>query len=182
MTIDLQSFCSTRRAEVDHPFTIGAYTYATDGYIAVRVLALPDARTEGPIGVVKYFKDIDGLEFVSVLIANLPPAGGKRNVECLDCDGRGKEHDCPNCHCKCESCGGSGKILVDDDQDTSVEFRGIAYGLVLFRRVLALPGLSWERLPQTREPTRFRFDGGFGLLMPLTGTRFNHIELGATPC
>jgi hypothetical protein len=181
MLIDLQSFCSPSRPDANAPFTIGEFTYATDGLIALRVPAVSSARDGGPALIAKAFEDVDDLEFVSVPVVNLPPAGLSLAVRCDECIGTGKVHDCPDCQCKCETCNGESTVSVDADQNTSVEFRGLNYGVAIFRRVLPLPGLQWERFLRHDTPTRFSFDGGVGLLMPLIGTYSNHIKLGATP-
>lgn len=177
MSIDLTTFCSTSRPQVDHPFTVGGHTYYTDGYIAVRVPAIEGTPTDGPENVATYFDGMDAVEYRHLPSFVLPP-GGKFLVTCEDCDGTGKCHECPDCHCQCDRCNGTGKEERDSDDRNSVTFNGVNYGLTIFRRVLVLPTLRFETKPRERDVTRFRFDGGEGIVMPLIGTYQNHTDLG----
>ena len=48
--LDLQPFCCTSRHQIMQPFSIGAFTFATDGVVCVRVPRRPDIpeRDEAP--------------------------------------------------------------------------------------------------------------------------------------
>jgi hypothetical protein len=94
----MQRFCDPRRLTPDltRPWSAGEYSYATNGYVAMRVPRLPDVaeKPDAP-------KNIDDL------IHRARDAGaGRARVRVVD---PGGEHLRQT---KCETCGGSGKVCV----------------------------------------------------------------------
>lgn len=177
--IDLQQFCGATggRAYLAKPFTVGAFTYATNGHIMVRVERQPDApelpadcplkNPDAPL------KGIDAATFA-------PPPAFKmtrfepEEVACEDCDERGREHDCPKCECICVACNGTGKETTRDERSTECE--GIIFALTYARQMLSLPGIEIAP-PHKENPWLFRFDGGVGAIMPMRGALSDHVKI-----
>jgi hypothetical protein len=149
--MDLKSFCGTDpfRAYIHEPFSVGEFTYATNGHIMVRVPRLPDvpeqtkqAKWDAP------FQDLSGTIFESLDHHALPKQAG------------------PDCECTCENCRGSGKEIFLSKASTTV--RGCVYNLRYIAMALALPGVEFAVAKKTHEsPLLFRFDGGLGSVMPM---------------
>jgi len=90
----------------------------------------------------------------------------------------GKIHECPNCECECSSCDGSGDIKVNSDDDKSIDILALPFSLRYVRLVTTLPNVQIAKialLDDIGTCLRFKFDGGDGLLMPLTNARNDHI-------
>ena len=60
---------------------------------------------------------------ISVKLPSVP----KHGEECLQCDGSGHQHTCPDCECPCEECDGTGHELPEIK--TSTIIRGVTFGL-----------------------------------------------------
>lgn len=166
--IDLTPFCSRehyRVARIGRPWSIGPWTYATNGHIAIRVPRRPDTpeHPEAPENIVDLFSRFVSLRFrpltARVPPTNLPPCRVCRGtgwvVRCRECDGEGTHTcDCPYCDRSCDCCNGNGfqpgapdtpegrRITCDECDGTGrasdtrrVHFPG---GLVLQARYLAL--------------------------------------------
>ncbi len=110
-TIDLTKFVDPNRVYLAEPFSRGAYSYATDGHILVRVPRIATiADGIGPTG-----KSLDDL--VAVLDKPLPqldplPAVSEPNFphrDCKSCGGSGRVMKCKRCHgageIECCECG-----------------------------------------------------------------------------
>jgi len=172
--MDLSPFCGKDelRPYLCHPFSSGEWTYATDGYILVRVLrrdTVPD-NANAP-DAEKLFASHPGGKHYPLPAIEFPEIN--TTEPCRACDGRGTDHDCPGCTCSCVDCGGTG--FPKRGWNTSVQI-----GKCMFdaRFILLLRQLSGVELtlPQTPSPpSHFRFYGGEGLLMPINGRRENHI-------
>ena len=135
MSINLIAFCGQEKARswMAQPFAIGAFTYATNGHVAIRVdgnvaLDVPDA----PKSIEGLFAEAVEREFVSFASVDAEPIKPKRcdqcsghgyTIECDVCDGEG-EHECDNARCgcvhDCGSCRGKGcepALKGDDDAE-----------------------------------------------------------------
>lgn len=164
--IDLQPFCSTEkaRAYLLKPATRDGKTYATNGHILLRV----DLRDDVP--AVENFPDCERVfgacdltqPMVDLPKINLPFDGP---IECIECDGRGTEHECPDCTCACELCNGMGQ--VSSDREKSVTLDGIPFAMHYFRMIAALPGIKIPAKVAGTDPMPFQFDEGAGVLMPM---------------
>lgn len=123
MTIDLAKFCSfdRHRSHLSAPFTIGDYTYASNGHIGIRVPRRDDVPEGDPktLSLAKTFADGDALEFrplPDVPIApplDLPRCQTCRSsgkiVDCELCGGTGEHKcDCEHCDRGCDDCDGYG--------------------------------------------------------------------------
>jgi hypothetical protein len=176
--INLQPFCSTdaSRPGLLQPFSLGGYTYATNGQILVRVPRREDVpeRVAAP-NPTRHFADVSHVSWRPLRTVNIPAAIKK---PCPSCDGRGTEHDCPNCECECDDCGGSGTVVGL----ASISIGAGPFNAEYVRLLASLPGIL---VPETVEagpnppPMPFKFDGGDGVLMGLTGKYDTHIETPA---
>lgn len=162
--VDLTPFCDAQengaRAFMRAPFSQDDFTWATNGKILVRVPRLPDV-TEHPLAPHMRKTWVDGIgPWVPVTPFVIPMS----EEECRDCDGTGKQHECPDCTCECEQCEGTGMVTSYDEY--------VRVGALFIpgrdaRLILALPGLEIQ-VPLSREEPHFhfRFDGGEGMSMP----------------
>ena|ERR1700722_9446675 len=169
--IDLKPFCGVDpfRSYLHEPFSRGDYTYATDGCLCLRVSLRPQVKGHEKAPNPEKLGWMSEAEFI-LLDIHLP---ADEDHECENCDGSGREHQCPDCECECPRCEGTGHL--SSDRDGSVEIRGIAFAMEYIRKILTLPGIAMARDTKATAATMFRFKGGDGLLMPLRGKRLNHI-------
>lgn len=178
--IDLKKFCCTdgSRAYLMTPFTIGEFTYATNGHIAVRVPALAEWPVAEKPGLMfekapeLFAKDVT--EFKPLPSIEFPPID--EEDECSACDGRGHEHDCEDCQCICSNCAGTG--LEQPFNDMTV---GIGTCIFHAKYIALLKELPAIEIGPTdpREPVRFRFAGGEAVIMPRSSMLPNHVVAGA---
>ena len=185
--MDLNRFCSKRRSgmwQMDEPFSLGSYTYATDGVLCIQV-----PRVEG-VGENEGAPDprplfIKALSHSDINWQALPPFKLEKNT-CCECQGSGKVKICPWCRglttCKrcenadgyipvaatdkngetCEGCDGvgevpdPGRIIVD----------GVRLNAIYLNKLAMLPRVEISCYDET-SPVIIRFEGGFGLLMPM---------------
>lgn len=164
--IDLQQFCSKdeERYYLLKPFSMGEWTYATNGHICVRVPRLPDiAESDKAPKAQTLFKERpEGYQK-----PNFPDLPELSDMDCPACDGRGTEHDCDDCQCGCDACDDTGQVTTD--YKVGVGVSGIPFALHYIRMIAGLPGLEIAKVIVPKEPMAFRFDGGEGILMPLNG-------------
>lgn len=172
--INLKQFCSTDklRPYLHEPFSFGEYTYATNGYILIRVPRL----TEYP-EVEKAPAKAAEERFSSRAVYRMQPLPAYRfpepeKVKCSGCDGRGHEHDCPDCTCECEDCNGMGWIR----ERISAALGAAVFDAEYLSWIAALPGVIVPTEPSPTKPMPFTFDGGEGVLMPRRGPAEKHIE------
>lgn len=174
-SIDLQKFCGTDpfRDYLHKPITQDGFTWATDGAVMVRAPA--DKRyspCERPINIAKPLSGIEDATFSPPNIS-LPPAP-ERTGPCPECDGRGREHDCPDCECICEACHGAGELNAEKRTTTTI--RGAIFNLAYVRLIASLPNVEFSQ-SDGKKPMFFRFDGGVGALMPCRCALDEHIEI-----
>jgi hypothetical protein len=172
--IDLQKFCSTDnyRPNIMNPFSDGAYTYATNGHIIVRVPRRADIpeREDSP-SLERLFK-IEPSSFSSIarkdILAMMPE---REALACKTCSGLGRAHKCPTCECVCVECSGTCISVPRLQAAISAGTRDIDahYAMML----MELPGLKISVAED--DVLWFRFDGGDGMLMTLN--RFHNIPV-----
>jgi hypothetical protein len=177
VTIDLQPFCSTdatRRPTICQPFSCGDWTYATNGHIMVRVPRRPD------VGEVKNAPMAEKLFDQCGPTADMRPLPQFEFPEpdpsepCATCDGRGTVHDCPDCSCGCEQCGGRG--LHTKMVTGAIGKR--PFNAKYLKMIAQLPAAT---VPATQSagdgPMPFAFGGGGeGLLMPVKTAGHKHVS------
>lgn len=173
------------------PFTRGEWTYATNGYIAVRV-----PKIEGiEILPEKHIPKLEGL-FTSARIDDafiaLPTLPTLEN--CQMCNGTGAAYECPECDgegefeygthtYKCKECDGSGQVeyMVDNIGVVScrhcggtgvtrykpMKVGGSHFDLFYLYLINVLPGAKFSPGAGRMDMARFVFDGGEGILTPI---------------
>jgi len=179
--IDLQPFCGTdeTRFYLMKPFTRDGHTYATNGHIMVRVEPRPEIPdAEKPFNQDRPLEGIEAAKFFRPSF-ELPPAPAAKGP-CTACDGRGYDHDCPDCECVCDVCKGDGDMDVERRITTKIGPK--VFALNYARLMLSLPGIEIAELPDKEDgkPLLFKFDGGVGALMPMRGSRNEHIDIKLT--
>lgn len=149
------------------PFSRGSYTYATDGRLLIRVprlAAVPE--NENAPHAEKVWPKVEAVSFRSLREFTMPDIP---LTECEDCDGRGTEHDCPDCTCKCENCDGMGKVR--EEVAFNVGARDISTRYL--RRLLELPEVGIAATDGL--VMQFRFAEGDGLLATLNPTHMLNV-------
>ncbi len=171
LTLDLKKFCSKDRFRdaITEPFSRGEWSYATNGHLLIRVPRRDDiAEIENSPQVERLWpKEAPNYRVPSTLI--LPPP---KEEDCRTCNGRGTQHDCPDCGCNCEDCGGTGHISTDRNVGIMVGKTPIA--MQYARVLLSLPGIEIDdiSIPAAHAfVMQFRFDGGDGILAILRDAR-----------
>lgn len=173
---ELQGFCADANTEpyrdyIHTPFSRGDFTYATDGRIMVRVARVA-AITRDAKEIKTLEKPLEGAD--AITYRRLPAADlpGAQKESCTKCDGRGKEHDCPDCECICEACNGSGLLW----EKASVSIGGVPFALKYVNRMLTLPEVEIAASNEDGKPLLFRFRGGIGSVMPLRLAYDRHFD------
>ena len=157
--IDLQQFCATDldREYLLAPFTKDGKTYATNGHICVRVVAV-----EGIAGH-KNAPDAERLfpklthEMFALPSVEIPPPPDPPFEPCYICMGV-DSGDCPECE-------GLGKTEVKET--VAVQIGEAFFAAKYMRLLLGLPNTKVQSRPRTKDAMYFTFDGGDGILMPL---------------
>jgi hypothetical protein len=161
--IDLQKYCSDNpsRTNLQHPFSQGDYTYATNGEFLIRVPLQQDIPQQKEPDTSRVWPKYEPETWVAPLAFDFPEPETAYCESCFD----GHRHHCPDCECACEECGGTGEIPVI----RRVKLREIYIQKKYARLMLELPNLEIEAQPPLMGPVQFRFDGGRGLVMPFIG-------------
>lgn len=136
--VDLIKFCGQDlyRTYLNAPFSIGDFTYACNGHIAVRVPRLAEIGEveNAPTGIVGAFVPA---EQGKDRAAPLPSISQPKTERCSPCSGTGKVIPCEECkgegsqECDmghdhdCEECDGRGSMSARDVVEGSPEFQSI---------------------------------------------------------
>ncbi len=172
MSVDLRKFCGDPERKIGKPFSRGEFTYAVNGHIGVRVPRLADVPEDDKAPAAELIFRFDDVEFFPVEPPTLPPT---EMVDCPACHGRGSEHDCPDCTCRCGKCNGATEI--DISRETSASVGGVPFNVAYLRLMFDLPDLMLPKSVHPTNPLRFKFDGGHGLIMPRRNPCPEHLEL-----
>ena len=196
----LKQFChpvgNEYRKNIQEPFSLGDFSYSTDGIIAVRVVRLPDVEenTDAP-----NISSLDWYNGVSHDFASLPEFDESNIDECKECKGSGKRKECPECggfgevefvngyntyDCECKSCEGEGEVSGDANEDVGVcdychgTGKNMSFslewgaGLIkagVVKKLSTLPGVELSKTGDGIQPWYFKFDGGDGLVASMRG-------------
>lgn len=174
--IDLQKFCHDFARKINTPWSAGAFSYATDGAICIRVPRRDDITRDdgpGPAAAALFAtceKDEGALEALPDIAVPVRPA----HMPCEDCGGSGKLA-CFHCgqDMECDSCDGKGVVEPPTIRIEIAKDRWI--GAPYYDMLRRLPELRID-LAGTLSPHQvsgrppghihyFVFDGGDGLLM-----------------
>lgn len=165
--LDLKQFCSKDRFReaIVEPFSRGEWSYATNGHLLIRVPRRNDIAEIEKAPHIEHLwpKEAPNYRVPSTLV--LPPP---KEEDCRTCDGRGTKHDCPDCGCDCDDCGGTGHISTDRNVGIMVGKTPIAMRYA--RVLLSLSGIQVDDISALVDSVfvmRFRFDGGDGILATL---------------
>lgn len=205
--IELTPFCSVeeRRTQITEPWSVGDHTVASDGLLLVRVPRRDDVPDRGLApNLDRVFAAAAPFENLRPLPEfELPPAKACRQcggfghiVACKECDGDGVIECCECGHERdCEDCRGKGVRYVEQGTEgaevcTACRGAGAGYehisiafasGLLLAAslvvRMRQLPGLRINLGAIGGRPVPFVFEGGDGLVMPLSRLMDTHIEV-----
>lgn len=193
----LERFCAKddARSVLNTPSRIGDFIYGVNGFIAIRILdkdllhvknsGVTDMTNlaslfSGPTDGVDYFKPLPDLP--SVLPCNKCRGSGKDySTECEECDGKGSfnhgshTYDCKECdgngrvdhiHAEtpraCGFCNGTGHGSLQ-----VVKLGNSGFRLDLLHMIASLPGAMIHYPEFNNTMTRFIFDGGEGVIMPV---------------
>lgn len=155
---DLHQFCAGEddvRYYIHQPWSRGEWTYATNGYIIVRVARLADVdENEKAPNAEKIFADSKQTEFIPV-----PECAMPEDVECDTCDGDG-EHECGKCDNKheCGDCDGEGMVQAPA---TFVDVGNAKFADIYLAMIQ-----GWEIAPNGQGAAWIRNGEASGLLMP----------------
>lgn len=190
--IDVDKFCGSDNFPkgIQTPFSIGDYTFATDGQIIIKVDKLPEVeqRDDAP--------DANRLEWRQDEITEwheLPMIDFDELDDCANCWGIGFVKTCPECdgdsvvyfentyNCyetECQTCCGNGILRGNKDdkicgscngtkkQSTSVKVGSASIGSVYLSMIYSLPDAVIEHSDKTESMVNFKFNGGCGIVMP----------------
>lgn len=170
---DLQPFCSTdeSRPQLLIPFSRGAYTYATDARILVRVSRIEDVGEEGGLDLeaINAAASIEGREpFYTEDLTQwqeVPEIRGRAFPACCSECAEGPRYEIK---LNCPECKGTGVVegFAPDQHEMRVGNRLAAWHYL--KKIKALPNAEVSTEIGTKlAPIIFRFTGGVGLLMPL---------------
>jgi hypothetical protein len=190
---DLMKFCGGKnQVRLATPFSIGEFTYATNGHILVRVPRLADIpeRTDAPppAKVEEVFNHYKG-DYQPI-----PAVGPIKTKSCPVCEGTGKFQTCPECDgtglvsfsndyndydFTCETCGGDGKFKEGKELECEkcagtgkivkterVDAAGRKYDKKYLLMLKKLPGCKLA-VGKELDPAHFIFDDGDGVIMPM---------------
>ena len=162
--IDLRPFCANEwemRVGLQKPWRDGAWVYATNGHLVVRVPAesiqdAPLRDVNQPANPPKMFADfLDGMEGEFLLMPPLPA-----DVVCDFCDGGGADDDGD----ECPECFGTKHAFTYFSMGDS------GYNLHYLHLLSGLPQAR-IRTQGTKTAAALIFDGGQALLMPMRAKR-----------
>lgn len=172
--IDLLQFCykGDDRPYLMKPCRIGAFTYAANGHILVRVDAIDGDETNDK------FPGIEGLnrilsrasaagKFVPIGSISFPE---RKRVKCNFCGGSGRLDDIEPEEI-CFDCDGIGHV----EQSRSVSIDQVNFSDKYVGWIATLPEAEISRPPPPVEPMPFQFAGGVGALMPMRGQGDTHL-------
>ena len=187
----LKRFCSLDREQLTEPFSQGEFTYATDGWIAVKVPRIENVpENQFAPNMERLAWDHDSLKDWG----NLPEYSLEDAGPCRQCGGKKFQQTCPECNgdgevyaetgyneylCDCKTCGAEGTISAESgdtcdacagtgkDLRTPVPWATGAINSLLLEKIRVLPGVQLSKKGDGFEAYRFRFDGGSGMIMPM---------------
>lgn len=184
----LKRFCKSGKAILSKPFSQGEHTYATDGFVAVRVPRIKEIP-ENPLT-----PNVNALPWDHEEIADweeLPEYSFEGTGICRECGGTGFQQTCPECdgkgeicvstsyneyHCECRTCGGNEVVPADSGERCEACYgtgkklpRAVKCGrgnisIKLLEQIKRLPEVKISREGSEQGLYRFKFRGGVGLV------------------
>jgi hypothetical protein len=193
--IDLQKFCHKNNNTMNRPWTKLNYTYATNGFILVRVPAVYgiEENSMAPNNAPSLLPEniITGKDDWII-----PTVEKVKLRTCSSCGGIGRMSNCPECggegfvtldnqhnsyEVDCQTCDGYGTLGDDKGDmicnecigtgkawpDKAITIGGNTFTLSILRLIVDLPDIKIEPEAQNENPVQFCFDYGDGVIMPL---------------
>jgi hypothetical protein len=165
MTINLELFYSTdpsdpRSPEFARPFSQGEFTFATNRHIAIRVPKVPGIRRRQKPDVATVFARHFNQR---AKCRCLPFVAALESAPCPVCM-NGDEDEVLQL-CECEWCHSTGRVFTNVQIDQQIFDGGY---IALIQNALGTVSVALARQVAGMQPMQFRFDGGEGLLMPLS--------------
>jgi hypothetical protein len=173
---------------MSQPWSVGAFTYATNGHLAVRMPRVPEIPERKNVIMIEERLIWDHESLLDYL--PLPPYDleGRQRCSlctCPECDGEGEviaETDYNEYEVTCKTCNG-GELVPGDEEGvpcrrcngTGKDFDfAVAWGAgfisaYLLEMIKDLPGVQLSPTGDGMTPWRFIFHGGVGLIMPRKG-------------
>lgn len=193
--VDLERFCSTDKPapHLNKPFSDGAFSYACDGHLILRVPLREDVTKKRPeqIKLNRMFFGNNGQEY-----GPLPDYEPLEKEKCESCKGSGVCSVCDECagagdldfeserntycvECKscrgrgsiaggteqCDRCGGDGEVLANEWEFVDIGDDELGLALGLLEKIKELPRVKLGTLDKKAGYVPFIFDGGDGLIM-----------------
>jgi hypothetical protein len=176
---DLHPFCldipddAGRHGRLERPWSSGEYTYATNGWVIVKVPRLAEVEARDGVPKDAEIERCWGMTRTQKQFRTLPaglklPADDEPETQdCWLCHGSGIGlHPCPHCKCQCPHCEGTGAVAVAKFNEP-IKIFGTLFSPKLIKTLMGLPDLQFSAKPPKRKPARFTFTGGEGLIMPM---------------
>ncbi|MCK4620690.1 MAG: hypothetical protein KAT62_00605 [Desulfuromonadales bacterium] len=191
--VDLLMFCHPETKSIGSPFSVGEYTFATNGSIIVRVPRMAEfPEVNGAPEPNKLpFWDHDE----QTVWDDLPAYDTAERKPCESCQGAGKQHACAECdgegevefstafsnyECECKSCLGDGFLPSGNNAcsccfgsginlDIPVKYSNRSISMKFLEMMQTLPVVKICPHGEYYEAFRFTFDGGCGAVMPMLG-------------
>ena len=181
----LKTFCGSH-GKMATPWTAGEFTYATNGFVLVRVPRIESIPESEGLKVAQFYeapKPIDGWVDLPGDLGSLtecPDCHGGNDGDCPECDGDGdiefqNSHNTYVCECKtcdgtgegnnCKGCRGTG--TTDSKPETKID--GVLFGTAFLRLFSDLKGC--QIAPHSGRIAWLQFEGGDGFVMPRTPAR-----------
>lgn len=182
----IQEFCSCNiEGRLGKPWTKDGFTYASDGFVLLRVPALEVDPGGNGVACAQLYEKAGPMPESGW--ADFPPLpepiicpkceNGEKHPPCEECDGTGEvtlsnsystynEIECASCDGsgegeECPECCGHG--FIEPEQHALIN--GVAFKVYQLRRLAALPGSKIA--PVKGQINWVRFDGGDALIMPI---------------
>lgn len=169
--INLLNFCKEPiHISLKQPLNMDGYTYVSNGHIAIRVAANPDYKTSDP-NWHRWPRQIEQWIVDRLKVDKLQPLPDYEAPEprqCFCCGGSGKVLDDDDdgeesaTSYVCTVCGGSGKTDM-----VPVVFGNIGVSHHYLKMLQDLPNLKIDLTGGPKDMIPFTFDGGVGLVMPM---------------
>lgn len=195
MTIDLKPFYNPNdvRQYITKPWSLGSYTYATNGHVLIRVNRMEDIPENPENRIFINESDIsialDDENGLYEELVGLPPIEDPKIEPCKYCRGRGKGRECDECngsgkcyHCNdgdcpecggrkfnaeldCDECRGTGKLIIKPKL-VPTKMGQLHFDLTYLHVINKLPDCKMRvDVDDPTKPVRFKFTGGCGLVM-----------------
>ncbi len=168
--IDLAPFCAPEAKSplLAQPWTQAGFTYATDARVIIRVPAQPgDVPADHPFtnSIEKFLADYPAPVDARFSALPTPDGTGSTCIACRECHGSGAILNEDSKPLVCPCC--KGEKQTENTTSVAVGNRLVATHYLFL--LAALPGIRIAaKTGKPHEPLCFAFDGGEGLVMPVT--------------